>query len=504
MPDDKEPPWLMYQRLEHEQQEKQGPPRGIQDLPGNFVRSGGQFAGQVWDAAKGMVLDEKGNRISLDRPLGATPTGIANLAMGIANKFGPGHVGPKPMTEYPEAVGEFYKQRYGSVENAANTALQDPVGTAADLSVVLGAGSLAARGASTLGRMANLPRVAGALGKTGEALNAVSAWTDPIRVGFNVAASPLRVPNTPLSQYRPEELYQSALKPRPSLTTQTGRVERMVQTGLDEGIPVSRAGAKKIWGLVSDLDKEVKGYVDEAAKAGITISPEDVAKRLDALEPQFQNQATPRKDLQKLADVKQEFLEEHGQATFPAGQPGPTPTTTQPIPGTAQPIPVDTAHDIKRGTYQSLKGQYGKKKPAGIEARKAIARGINEEVAAQLPEISELTARQSKALDLAPELERALARTGNYQLFSLATPATAGGVYAATGSSELAAAAAILRSVLDHPNVKSRLAINVYNGMKMNPRRYGPARMSTATARVNEYIAKLRQQTQTAPEPATP
>lgn len=52
-----------------------------------------------------------------------------------------------------ETVGEFYKQRYGSLEQAKETALTDPVGAAADVSMALGIGAGLTPKASTVGRI---------------------------------------------------------------------------------------------------------------------------------------------------------------------------------------------------------------------------------------------------------------------------------------------------------------------------------------------------------------
>jgi hypothetical protein len=505
MADDKEPPWLMYQRMEHDQKQKPQPPQPITDLPGNIVRSAGQFVGQLGDVVKGMVYDDKGNLISLEHPLGATPTGMLNLAMGTANKMLPGR---GPMEEYPEAVAAHFAKRY-SPENIGATAYQDPVGTAADLSMIAGAGSLATRGASTLAEMANLPRIAGAAARTGDVLNTVSAVTDPIRVGFNVASVPLRSTKIPIiSRANPENLYQSALKPRPGSYSRP-EVQAMVGTGLKEGIPVSEGGWNKLWGLIDDLNQKVQDRVDVASKAGVTVDPEAVAKRTSQLEPTFREQVAPEADLAAIQSTREEFLRQHqGQAPYTQVLPGIQSPGYFPVgKGTAS-YPIDMtareAQNIKTGTYRQLKGKFGELKNAQVETEKALARGIKEELANQIPEIGALNARESDALGLLPELEHALRRGGNHQLFGIGTPIAAGGVYSVTGSPQLAGIAAGVRTLLDNPAIKSQLAIAIYQGMKKNPAKYGPARIATATARANEYIEQLRQQTQAAPVPATP
>lgn len=62
------------------------------------------------------------------------------------------------------AVGEMYKDRYGGLENIMKTAIEDPVGVAADVSTVLGIGGALAPG------------------KAGQALSVASKYTNPLSV----------------------------------------------------------------------------------------------------------------------------------------------------------------------------------------------------------------------------------------------------------------------------------------------------------------------------------
>ena len=73
------------------------------------------------------------------------------------------------------------------------------------------------------------------------------------------------------------------------------------------------------------------------------------------------------------------------------------------------------------------------------ETAKALALGIKEEIEKHIPEISGINEREGRRLGLLPELEHAVRRGGNYQIFSLGTPAAAGAAYAVTGSKEAAA-----------------------------------------------------------------
>jgi hypothetical protein len=269
----------------------------------------------------------------------------------------------------------------------------------------------------------------------------------------------------------PQEAYQSALKP--STTIPPAKVANMVQTGLNEGIPVSKAGAEKLGSLIDDLNDKVTAEIQ--ARPGRTIDPNAVATRADQIKPTFANQVNSSEDLAAVEGSKQQFLSEQGaKPAVPAGQPqstGVLDAQGKPImrPGTpaqpatpAQPMSAEDAQAMKRGTYQNLGGKaYGELKTASVEAQKALARGLKEELENAFPELHNLNAELSRAYDLQPVLEKAIQREANHQLGGIGTPLVAGGIKAATGSNALSAIGTAIKAVVDNPNVKSRLAISL-------------------------------------------
>jgi len=68
---------------------------------------------------------------------------------------------------------------------------------------------------------------------------------------------------------------------------------------------------------------------------------------------------------------------------------------------------------LKTGTYRQLAGKYGELKSATIEAQKGLARGLKEEIAAEVPEVSALNAQEGKLLQAADVVGRRIALTGN-------------------------------------------------------------------------------------------
>jgi len=233
----------------------------------------------------------------------------------------------------------------------------------------------------------------------------------------------------------PQRMYQSALKP--STTLSTGDVGNIVQTGLENKIPVSADGAAKLDGLISDLSDSVKSQIQGGAKQGVTVDPQAIAQRADQLKTRFANQVAPNTDLAAIDTTKNEFLQNN-----------------------PNPIPADLAQTMKQGTYQQLKGRaYGELGTATVEAQKALARGIKEELEKQFPEIKSTNAQQGQLINLDDVLQRAVRRIDNHQLFGIGTPIAAGAGGILTGSPIGAAAAGVLKLLVDDPVVKSKLAI---------------------------------------------
>jgi hypothetical protein len=141
------------------------------------------------------------------------------------------------------------------------------------------------------------------------------------------------------------------------------------------------------------------------------------------------------------------------------------------------------AQAMKQGTYGVLKGKFGEQGSAAVEAQKALARGLKEEIASQFPEINNLNAAESKLLDLQPILERAVSRISNHQIIGIGTPVTGAAAKAVTGSGSAAVVASALKAVLDNPTVKSRIAIAVSKSSKVP--------IGQAMARVQAYSSAL-------------
>lgn len=279
----------------------------------------------------------------------------------------------------------------------------------------------------------------------------------------------LSIPGAATAEDLSKRMYQSSLKPPPGSYSQP-EVQSMVKTGLENEIPVSATGRAKLANLISDLNDKVKDQIKAGSTAGATVDKFDVASRLGKTAKTFSNQVTPLSDLAKISDTGNEFL---------ANQPNR--------------ISALAAQDLKTGTYRQLSSRaYGELSSATIEAQKALARGIKEELQIQFPEIQGLNAEEGRAINLDGALERAINRTSNRDIFSLGgkiATGTGAVIGAAAGGEPGAAAGAVAAPILHHfltdPAIQSKLAIAVNKASK------GSITIEAAQARVLSYVNAL-------------
>ncbi|MDE2020693.1 MAG: hypothetical protein KGJ13_10190 [Patescibacteria group bacterium] len=295
-------------------------------------------------------------------------------------------------------------------------------------------------------------------GKTAQALGAASG------IGLNLASPKLLESvkaSIPKAGPIASRLYESALKP--STTLSPAERATAAATGMENSIPVSESGLDKLAGLVKSLNDKVQTTIQNAANSGATVNKYSVAGRLGQTAQKFATQVTPESDLNAVADTGNEFLRNQ-------------PTN----------IPADVAQKLKSGTYTQLGNKaYGELSSASVEAQKALARGIKEELQTQFPEIKGLNAEEGKLLELQPLLERAVARISNHQLIGIGTPIMGAAGTAVTGSTGLGAVSGILKAVVDDPIVKSRLAIILNKASK------GQLTIPAGLAKVSGYSNAL-------------
>lgn len=139
-------------------------PKSVGEFAGNVLTSGGKFLGGMWDA----VTNPR-----------RTVEGLTDVLAGGVELMIPGQ---QKHEAAAQAVIDLYKNRYGSVDKALETAYNDPVGALSDLSMLAGGAGAIAKGAGLGARAANLSRTATVANQVGRALQTAGAVTDPINI----------------------------------------------------------------------------------------------------------------------------------------------------------------------------------------------------------------------------------------------------------------------------------------------------------------------------------
>lgn len=189
-------------------------------------------------------------------------------------------------------------------------------------------------------------------------------------------------------------MMQSAVKPGLKMllrdVKQGADVPRVVKTLLDEGVSVTPTGLAKLQTLLKSTNDEIATAL--ASSSG-TVSPIRVASRLNQTARTFASQVNPQADLEAISTVGENFL----------GHPGLTGAS----------ISLPEAQALKTGTYARIGEKYGQASAAGIEAEKALARGLKEEIASEVPAVTELNAKEGRLLEALHTVGKRVALAGN-------------------------------------------------------------------------------------------
>jgi len=233
--------------------------------------------------------------------------------------------------------------------------------------------------------------------------------------------------------------YGRALKP--STARLAPNPEGLVKTGLENAVGVSPGGMAKLGDLIDDVNQKISDEI--AARPNQPINKYAVATRLNPLATRASKQVNPEADVASVIDSSNEFLRNQPEN-----------------------IPSSEAQQIKQNTYRELGNKsYGEIKSSSIEAQKALARGIKEELANAFPELNELNAKDGELIKLQSAIENTVRRGSNKPFIGTGTTVAAG-TGALMSGPKTALAIAAMKAIVDNPMVKSQLAIALNKASK--------------------------------------
>lgn len=141
------------------------------EVPGkalsNIPKSGAEFAGNIYQAVR-HPIDTAGN--ILDVAAGGLRKAMPQSVVNFMDRVDPNAASGVDAQNKAEAVGGFFKDRYGSEEGIKQTIANDPVGLLSDLAAVASGGGVIA---------GKLPGIAG---KAGKAASSVGRAIDPLNM----------------------------------------------------------------------------------------------------------------------------------------------------------------------------------------------------------------------------------------------------------------------------------------------------------------------------------
>jgi hypothetical protein len=247
-----------------------------------------------------------------------TPQSAANFATNMAHPFlhpietaetfydlGRGLLAKAGMLDAPDAeekvnaVGQFFAERYGSMEGLKQTLATDPVGVLADASVVLGGTGLAVRGP-------------GLVGKAGEVMRSAGAAVDPVKAVGKVASTvggkviaPILGTTTGVGARPIQEAGKAGL------TGNRKFVEHMRGKGdINEPIDLAKRGVSELRQRRSDAYKSGQaGYINDPTH----LNAEPIGKALHDAAKKISPHGVPKSDaaaktLQQISDKLDEYL----------------------------------------------------------------------------------------------------------------------------------------------------------------------------------------------------
>jgi len=310
----------------------------------------------------------------------ATPVaGLAGLGTAIAKAFNITDAKPEDIIQKVQAALT-YQPESASAKGALNAIgfIPAKIADAADW-----AGDKVAKGAEAIGAPVEVAGAAGAATSAGLQVFGPSLAAKGVAAAGRATGDALKS--------GAQRAMQSALKPNQGELLK-GKGEAAVQTLLDEGVNVSSGGVNALQAKIGELNTKIATAIQNSPA---TIDKSAVATKLNGLFDKFQKQVNPTSDLAVIQKAHDEFM---AHPMLRGNQ-----------------IPVQVAQEIKQGTYRALGGKsYGEMKGVEIEAQKALAAGIKEEIAKAIPDISPLNAQESKLLGALAPTERRVLMSANH------------------------------------------------------------------------------------------
>lgn len=372
-----------------------------------------------------------------------TVKAVGGVALGAAEKLIPGE---QEGEQNFDAVIDFMKDRYGSIDNFKKTIAKDPVGVLGDIATLAtgtGAGLKAAGTVSKIGALKKAGSIAAKAGMIVDPLNAVQK-------GLSAATSAL-----------PERLYQSAAKftktaTRPGVGETSGDVRKTItQAALEKRIMPTYKGLEKLDEIKKSLGENIESLLSEADAAGFEVARGRLFKDFTALrKTALETSTTPKADIRAINKIQKDILD----ANKAIGR---------------EKLNASELQAYKTTIYDDIENYYKKtaKSPITVKVRKTIARNAKKALEEAIPEIKRLNKEYGVMKRLSKAIEDSAGRITNRDLMGIGIPLKAGAGGAVGGKA--GGVLGLMWGIFDAPTVKASTAIAINElrkkGIKITP-----------------------------------
>lgn len=393
------------------------------------------------NTAKGMVsplmptTDEKTGKTDWFGGVKQTGRNLGKLALGSAELLIPGQ---QEAEAYPRAVGQFYKDRYGGLENIRNTFREDPVGMAADISTVLGTGG----GLAKLGKFG---KTADLLGKAETVTNPINWATLPFKYGLS------KVPDTmPTGMLIKAYNMDGKMKPREKL--------RLTNLSAEYNTTPSLKSSERLQRFVDEQSALKDKFLTDPKYANMPVQKDGIINALENYRKEIEGglgQGRIPGEVKARLDIVDQKLREVGvQGGF--------------APGGSVTMTAKEAQDLIRDIDKTMEPYYDSAKKMGQKAPNRgkltrdfssyiVRREANNELMNMIPELKDANIKMHDALDLKDAVDKALAKsmTGKEMGFKDIVFGYMMAKY--TGSQEAGIATAIGKFLYTQPEIRAKI-----------------------------------------------
>ena len=397
------------------------------------LQAGPQFDFSATEAIKnlpGSVVKEAKNVVgAITQPI-ETIKGLSNIALGAVQK---GIPGTQKEEVYFDKLKDYYKTKYGSSNEFLKTLQNDPAEVLSDASMFVTGGATGAA------KLAKLSKVGAKATPALEKVAQVGTAIDPLNLGINTATygASKAIPATVAPK-----LYESAAK----WSTTLSPTERaaITETALKNQIPLSYEGLGMVQSKLGELGDKMDNLISSATDKNIKIPASKVLESLKDVKKQsggFKIEAA--QDIKEINNIEKQFKTYLKQNKI-------TSVTPQQL------------QDFKTDAYKRIDFGRAPEKPsiAKEEAYRSMANVAKTSLEGFIPELKSINTEYGALRELQPNLQRAVGRIENRDLFSLggATKTGAGAVVGGVPG----AIAGFGQSLLEAPKIKSKAALELY------------------------------------------